>query len=189
MDDLRQTITDRDHVLGPSEAPVTLVEYGDFECPHCGRTYPLVKRLLDRAGSELRFVFRHYPINVGHAHAQIAAEASEAAGAQGRFWEMAHVLFENQLALDTPALEGYAVRLGLDVRRFRHEMEGRVHSARVAEDVQGGDDSGVIWTPTFFVNGSLFRAPAEFDALARAVDEARRKTSVGRSATWGRRVR
>ena len=176
-DALSQAVTDSDHVLGPSDAPVTLVKYGDFECPHCGRTYPLVKRLLQTKDRGLRFVFRHYPVNVVHAHAQLAAEASEAAAAQGRFWEMADVLFENQLALDVDALEGYAIRIGLDVGRFRREMEARVHADGVAEDVEGGEESGVNWTPTFFINGARFGAAADFDTLVQALDEARSAAS------------
>jgi protein-disulfide isomerase len=174
---LRQPITERDHVLGSLDAPVTLVEYGDFACPYCGRAYPLVKRLVEKCGGGVSYIFRHYPIDFGHGPAQLAAEASEAAAAQGRFWEIADLLFENQLALDARALEGYARRIALDVERFRHDLEARVHVARVAEDVTGAEASGVSWRPTFFVNGALLGVAAEFDALSRAMDEAWRQTS------------
>jgi protein-disulfide isomerase len=166
-------LSDRDHRLGSPDATVALVEYGDFECPHCGRAYPVIKRLIRELDGALLFVFRHYPINVGHARAQLAAEAAEAAAAQGRFWEMVDLLFENQDALDAASLESYAERIGLDVARFRLELETHVHVDRIAGDVEGAEKSGVTWTPTFFINGSLFGAAADFDDLAGALDEAR----------------
>jgi formate-nitrite transporter family protein len=174
---LRQPLSDRDHRLGSRDAPVTLVMYGGFECLYCGRAYPIMKRLLRDADGGLLVVFRHYPLNVGHAHAQLAAEAAEAAAAQGRFWEMADLLFENQAALDAGSLESYAAQVGLDVARFRRELETHVHAARVTEDLEGGEQSGVSWTPTFFINGALFGAAADFDALAEALGQAREAAS------------
>lgn len=142
-----------DHVRGPDDAPVTLVEYGDFECPHCGRAEPIVRDLLAGFGADVRFVFRHLPLTDVHEHAQLAAESSEAAAAQDRFWEMHDLLFEHQDALELDDLVGYATELGLDVGRFTDELRGRRNALRVARDVQSAEQSGVIGTPTFFVNG------------------------------------
>jgi len=144
---------DVDHVRGPEDAPVTLVEYGDFECPHCGRAEPIVRDLLAGFGADVRFVFRHLPLTDVHEHAQLAAEASEAAAAQGRFWEMHDLLFRHQDALDFDGLVGYARDLGLDVDRFSDDLQSRRHALRVSRDVQSADQSGVAGTPTFFVNG------------------------------------
>jgi len=144
---------DVDHVRGPEDAPVTLVEYGDFECPHCGRAEPIVRNLLAGFGADVRFVFRHLPLTDVHEHAQLAAEASEAAAAQGRFWEMHDLLFRHQDALDFDGLVGYARDLGLDVDRFSDDLQSRRHALRVSRDVQSADQSGVAGTPTFFVNG------------------------------------
>jgi protein-disulfide isomerase len=143
----------RDHRQGPDDAPVTLVEYGDYECPSCGAAYPIVKAVQARLGDELRFVFRNFPLSEMHPHARLAAEAAEAAGAQGRFWEMHDLLFENQAALGGAALARYAGALGLDGRRFAADLEGRAFAARVDADVESGAYSGVNGTPTFFING------------------------------------
>jgi protein-disulfide isomerase len=178
---LRQPLTGHDHRLGSPDASVTLVMYGGFECLYCGRAYPVVKRLLGASNGGLLFVFRHYPLDVGHPHAQLAAEASEAAAAQGRFWEMADRLFENQHALDADSLESYATQVGLDVARFRSELQTHLHAPRVREDLEGGEGSGVSWTPTFFINGALYGAAADFDALADALDQAREAASRRRS--------
>jgi protein-disulfide isomerase len=142
-----------DHLRGPEDAPVTLVEYSDFECPHCGRAEPIVRDLLAGFGTDIRFVFRHLPLTDVHEHAQIAAEASEAAAAQGAFWEMHDLLFEHQDALGFGDLAGYARDLGLDAARFSDDLRGRRHALRVERDVQSADQSGVAGTPTFFVNG------------------------------------
>ncbi len=155
-------VGERDHVRGPASAPVTLVEYGDYECPHCGRAYPIVKQIQEAMGRRLRFVFRNFPLRESHAHAQSAAEAAEAAGAQGMFWEMHDRLFERQFALDDVSLREYALELGLDVERFRRELERRVYEPRVREDFRSGVISGVNGTPTFFVNGE--RYDDEWDA-------------------------
>lgn len=146
-------VGERDHARGPANAPVTLVEYGDYECPHCGRAYPIGKRVQESMGRRLRFVFRNFPLRESHPHAQGAAEAAEAAGAQGKFWEMHDRLFERQFALEDVSLAEYAQELGLDVARFRRELEGRVYEPRVREDFRSGVMSGVNGTPTFFING------------------------------------
>jgi protein-disulfide isomerase len=146
-------VTDRDHVIGPATAPVTLVEYGDYECPFCGAAHPVTKQLVRLLGDDLRFAFRHFPLTQIHPLAALAAEAAEAAGAQGRFWEMHDLLFENQPRLARQDLLGYARLLGLDVDRFALELERHVHRPRVREDFLSGVRSGVNGTPTFFVNG------------------------------------
>ena len=162
-------VGERDHVRGPSNAPVTLVEYGDYECPHCGRAYPIVKAVQGRVGNELRFVFRNFPLRESHPHAQRAAESAEAAGAQGRFWEMHDRLFERQFALDDEYLIEYAGDLGLDVERFRAELVGRVYEPRVREDFRSGVRSGVNGTPTFFINGVRYDGSWDRDSLLAAL--------------------
>ncbi len=127
--ELTLPVGDRDHLQGPPDAAVTLVEYGDYECPHCGRAYPIVKEVQKQMGRRLRFVYRNFPLRDSHPYAQHAAEAAEAAGAQGKFWEMHDRLFERQFALDDDALIEYAGDLGLDVARFRRELAGRVQRA------------------------------------------------------------
>jgi protein-disulfide isomerase len=144
---------ERDHILGPADAPVTLVEYGDYECPFCGAAHPIVKALIAAMGGDLRFVFRHFPISTVHPHAEVAAEAAEAAGAQGRFWEMHDLLFENQDRLDAAHMIAFAEALRLDVERFERELAARVYQPRVREDFMSGVRSGVNGTPTFYVNG------------------------------------
>jgi protein-disulfide isomerase len=149
-------IDKRDHVRGPSDAAITLVEYGDYECPHCGRAYPAVKAIQEQLGDKLRFVFRNFPLAQLHPHAELAAETAEAAAAQGKFWEMHGALFEHQRAFELEDLVGYASQLGLDAKRIVHDLERRVHRARVEEDFISGARSGVNGTPTFFINGVRF---------------------------------
>jgi formate-nitrite transporter family protein len=146
-------VSDRDHSLGPAGAPVTLVEYGDFECPYCGRAYPVVEGVRRRMGDNLRFVFRHFPLSEAHPHAQHAAEAAEAAGAQGRFWEMHDVLFHNQRALEDADLLIHAENIGIDAQRVARELAAGTYTKKVRDDFRGGVRSGVNGTPTFFVNG------------------------------------
>jgi NhaA family Na+:H+ antiporter len=145
----------RDHVRGRTDAPVTLAEYGDFQCPYCGEAYPVVLDLLERFGEKLRFVFRHLPLPDLHPHAAAAAEAAEAAAAQGRFWEMHDRLFTHQLQLSDAELRGHAEAIGLDVERFDRELREGVHKGRVEEDSRSGARSGVPSTPRFFVNGMI----------------------------------
>jgi len=146
-------IQDDDHIAGSDTAAVTVVAYCDFECPYCGRAYPIIKRLRTRLTDRLRFVFRHFPLIHKHPLTQQAAEAAETADAQGRFWPMYDLLFEHQEALENRHLLVYAEHLGLDVGRFEQELVGRVHEQRVNRDVRSGRGSGVTGTPTFFVNG------------------------------------
>jgi Na+:H+ antiporter, NhaA family len=161
----------RDHVLGSPAAPVTLVEYGDFQCPYCGEAYPVVQELRQRFGDQLRFVFRHMPLADLHPRAPFAAEAAEAAGAQGRFWEMHDRLFEHQHQLDDAELRGHAAAVGVeDGERFDAELRDGVHAARVDEDLQSGARSGVPSTPGFFVNGVIHLGSASYAELAEAID-------------------
>src|SRR5829696_5460791 len=161
----------RDHVRGGADAPVTLVEYGDFQCPYCAEAYPVVRELQERFGEELRFVFRHMPLADLHPRAPFAAEAAEAAGAQGRFWEMHDRLFEHQLQLDDDELRGHADAVGVDdAARFDAELRERVYQARVAGDLASGAHSGVPSTPRFFVNGLIHLGSASYGELFEAID-------------------
>src|ERR1700730_4102488 len=150
---LAPLVSQRDHQLGPETAPVTLVEYGDYECPYCGEAYPIVKEIQRRLGDRLRFVFRNFPLAQSHPHAEHAAEAAEAAAAQEKFWEMHDYLFEHQQALDDAHLVQYAAALHLDKEMFVREMTEHVHTNRVHEDFMSGVRSGVNGTPTFFTIG------------------------------------
>ena len=159
----------RDHIQGPIDAPVALLEYGDYECPYCGQAYPVIKAIQERLGDRLCFAFRNFPLTNSHPHAQHAAEAAEAAGAQGKFWEMHDLLFENQEALDDENLAEYAATLRLDARRLIDEVLTGVHSARVREDFRSGARGGVNGTPTLFING--VRHEGGLDALLAALIE------------------
>jgi protein-disulfide isomerase len=163
---------DRDHIQGPADAAVTLLEYGDYECPFCGAAYPIVKEAQSRMGDRLRFVFRNFPISTSHPHAERAAEAAEAAASQGRFWPMHDLLYENQKRLDDADLHDYAKQLGLDVDAFDHDLAGHVHAERVREDFMSGVRSGVNGTPTFYVNGSRHDGGYELESLLAALERA-----------------
>ena len=169
---LTSPVSHHDHADGPADAPVTLVEYGDFECSHCGQAYPIVKELQERLRGRLRFVFRNFPLTHSHPHALVAAEAAEAAGAQQKFWEMHDTLFEHQRALDDAHLEKYAQAIGLDVKRFDKEMEDGKHAARVREDFMSGVRSGVNGTPTFFINGVRYDGSWDAEPLIEALEAA-----------------
>jgi Na+/H+ antiporter NhaA len=176
----------RDHVRGPDDAPVTLVEYGDFECPYCGQAESVIRELLDSFGDELRYVWRHLPLNDVHLRAQLAAEASEAGSAQGSFWEYYDALFAHQDALDPRALGGYAQELGLDTERFWEELRRHEYMQRVAQDVASADASGVSGTPTFFINGRRHSGAYDVETLTEAVRAARWRAnllSVAREGT------
>jgi len=163
---------DRDHVRGPSDAPVTLVEYADFECPFCGQAEPIVREVLADFG-DIRYVWRHLPLIDVHPHAQLAAEAAEAAARQGAFWAMHDLLLDHQGALLTPDLVAYAEQLGLDVPRFTGDLRRHAGAARVAQDVEGADLSGVSGTPTFFLNGRRHHGAYDIASLSDAVRLAR----------------
>jgi protein-disulfide isomerase len=163
---------DRDHIQGPPEAAVTLVEYGDYECPYCGAAYPIIKEVQERMGERLRFVFRNFPITTSHPHAEQAAEAAEAAAAQGRFWEMHDLLYENQQHLGGKDLRAYAEQLGLEVEPFDQELAEHVHADRVHEDFMSGVRSGVNGTPTFYINGSRHDDSYDLETLLAALERA-----------------
>jgi Na+/H+ antiporter NhaA len=167
----------RDHLRGPKKAPVTLVEYGDFECPYCGRAEPAIRELLADFG-DVRYVWRHLPLIDVHPHAQLAAEAAEAAAAQGAFWEMHDTLLNHQDELRPGDLIGYAADLGLDPERFAKDLRTHAHAARVAEDVDTADLGSVSGTPTFFVNGQRHHGAYDIDSLSQAVRTARAVAAI-----------
>jgi Na+/H+ antiporter NhaA len=168
---------ERDHIRGPLDAPVTLVEYGDFECPYCGRAEPVVRELLREVG-DVRYVWRHLPLNDVHPHAQMAAEAAEAAANQDAFWEMHDLLFDHQDALEPDDLMSYAGQLGLDAERFMDDLSNRAGVARLADDVDSADLSGVSGTPTFFVNGRRHYGAYDIETLKNAVRLARARAAI-----------
>ena len=163
---------DRDHIEGPADAPVTLVQYGDYECPFCGAAYPIIKEVQARMCKKLRFVFRNFPITTSHPNAERAAEAAEAAGAQGMFWQMHDHLYENQRHLRDDDLHSYAEALGLVVDVFDKEMAEHVHADRIHEDFMSGVRSGVNGTPTFFINGARHDDSYELETLLSALERA-----------------
>jgi protein-disulfide isomerase len=163
-------VSARDHVQGPADAPVTLVEFGDFECPYCAAAHVIVKKVQEIMDDQLRFVFRHFPLTQIHPHAEPAAEASEAAGAQGQFWEMHDLLYENQPLLDPPHLVAYAEELGLEIERFVRELETGIYRERVREDFLSGVRSGVNGTPAFFINGLRYDGSWDIAPLVEALE-------------------
>jgi len=158
-----------DHTDGPADAPLVLLEYGDYQCSTCGEAQPIVAEVRERLGSRLRFVFRHFPLDQ-HEHAREAAAAAEGAAEQGRFWPMHHLLFEHQRALAPENLKSYAAKLGLDVARFTRGLETGAHDARVEIDIESGEKSGVNGTPTFFVNGVRHDDDWDPDTLIAALE-------------------
>ena len=172
-------VTADDHVLGPADAPVTLVEYGDYECPFCRGAFRDVHRLLDRYPGKIRFVFRNFPIAQVHPHAEQAAEAAEAAGAQGKFWDMYELLLQDTAGLDLDSLLGYADRLGLDAARFRNEVIGNVYAEKISRDICEGISNGVNQTPKFYVNGRRIDGKVPMEGLVDAVRDAVEAASPG----------
>jgi len=166
---LKPPLSERDHIKGPAEAQIELVEYGDFECPHCGRAALVVNQLTEEMGDRLRFAFRHFPLSKMHPHARLAAQAAEAAGAQGKFWEMHDLLFANASALEPQNLVEYATLLELDIARFESELAAETYTGRVQEDVASGVRSGVNGTPTFFVNGKRHNGGYTIESLQEGI--------------------
>ena len=160
----------RDHVAGPGDAAITLVEYGDFQCPYCRQAYPIVKQLREQLGTRLRFAFRNFPLTRIHPNAQHAAEAAEAAAAQGAFWQMHDRLFERQFALEDENLVEYATELGLDADRLAGELAAGTHRDRVRDDFMSGMKSGVNGTPTFFINGVRHDGSYDLESLLAAME-------------------
>lgn len=168
---------DVDHLRGPVDAPVTLVEYGDFECPYCGQAEPVLRELVNNFGEDITFVFRHLPLDEVHPHARLAAEASEAAAAQGNFWQMHDILMNHQKGLSEEAILGYAHDLGLDVEKFLRDLRERRHAARIARDIESADESGAAGTPTFFLNGRRYVGTHDLGSMTTAVEDELTRTA------------
>lgn len=176
MSRLTQSVSVHDHAEGPADAALTLVEYGDYQCPYCGAAYPVVKEVQKTLGKKLRFVFRNFPLTQAHPYALIAAEAAEAAALQGKFWEMHDLLFEEQHLLKPEIIPAWANRIGLNVVQFGNDIKKDVVEKRIQEDRRSGIRSGVNGTPTFFVNGSRYDGPPDYNSLLKELSgEARRK--------------
>jgi len=173
---------ERDHIRGSEDAPVTFVEYGDYQCPYCGLAEVIIRELLESFGDDLRYVWRNLPLNDVHPNAQMAAEAAEAAGAQGKFWEMHDKLIDHQDELSPRDLGRYAEELDLDMNRFRDELRRHEHAERIAEDVGTADASGVAGTPTFFINGRRHHGSYDAEILAREVRAARARVRAREKA-------
>jgi len=162
-------VSAQDHIQGPSDAPVTLVEYGDYQCPYCGEAHPVVKRLQKALGKQLRFVFRNFPLTQAHPYAMIAAELAEAAGLQGKFWQMHDWIFEHQDDLEPDILPSWAEKVGLDLTEFGNASKQEAVTKRILEDVEGADGSGVDGTPCFFINGTRYDGETDYDSLRTAL--------------------
>ena len=171
MAELKIPVSSKDHVQGDEHAPAVLVEYGDYQCPHCGHAYPIVKRVQKHFGKRLGFVFRNFPLNEIHPNAEAAAESAEFAGANGKFWEMHDGIFENQGSLSLPMLVELAKELGLPETDLGAALTSREFASRVKSDFIGGARSGVNGTPTFFINGERFDGPPDFEDIVAAIDE------------------
>ena len=183
LQDLAEDVDpERDHIRGPESAPVTLIEYGDYECPYCGQAEVVIRELLDEFGDELRYVWRHLPLNDVHTHAPLAAEAAEAAGAQGEFWGMHDKLLATQDELTGRDLKRYAEELELDLDRFVDDIHGHEHAERIGDDVASADASGVAGTPSFFINGRRHSGAYDIETLTRAVRAARGRARISEKA-------
>jgi protein-disulfide isomerase len=167
---------DRDHVRGPHRAAITVIEFGDFECPYCGQAEPVVRELL--VDTTIRYVWRHLPLTDVHPRAQLAAEAAEAAAAQGAFWPMHDLLLRHQNALARDDLLRYAKRLDLDAARFGNDLDVGAHTTRIAQDVESADLSGVSGTPTFFINGQRHYGAYDIDTLTAAINAERQRLAA-----------
>jgi protein-disulfide isomerase len=162
----------RDHIRGPINAPITLIEYGDYQCPFCGAAHPIVQSVRQTMGERMRFVFRHFPLTTVHPFAELAAEAAEAAGAQKKFWPMHDTLYENQDRLDPPALLTYAQAVGIELEAFAEDLRSHAHNKKVREDFMSGVLSGVNGTPSFFINDLRYNGPWDLQHLLAAVQAA-----------------
>ncbi len=178
---LKPPVGKSDHAQGTADSPVTLVEYGDYECPHCGRAYPIVKAVLRHFGPRLRFVFRNFPLTESHPHAALAAAAAEAAGDHGKFWEMHDLLYEHQDRLEAPDLLKYASQLGIRSAGFLDDVRSEEKAERVRSDFMSGVRSGVNGTPTFFVNGMRYDGPWDYADLVATIDASMRGSGVART--------
>jgi protein-disulfide isomerase len=177
---LKVPVGPRDHALGDEHAPITLVEYGDYECPHCGRAHPIVQEVLRHFGAQMRFVYRHFPLTQIHPFAESAAETAEFAGAHKRFWQMHNGLFENQLQLGLPLFLELTRLMGLSTAELQTALETGLYTSKVRSDFTGGVRSGVNGTPTFFINGHRHNGAYELEDLVSAIES--ELSSVGSSA-------
>ena len=168
--DLAVPLDARDHAQGPENAPVTLVEYGDYECPTCGQAFPIVKQLRQTLSDQLRLIFRHFPQSNIHPHASVAAQAAEAAGAQKKFWPMHDMLFEHQTEFDEVDFAQLALRAGVELYQFEADMASERFAGKVLRDYEGGVISGVKKTPTLFINGRKYTGPLEYEALFASIN-------------------
>ena len=168
---LTPPVSARDHAQGPANAPLTLVEYGDYQCPYCGAAYPVVKQLQKAFGKKLRFVFRNFPLTQAHPYALIAAEAAEAAALQGKFWEMHDLIYERQEILEADILPRWAQEVGLDLEKFGTAIRQGDITKRIKEDRMSGINSGVNGTPSFFINGTRHDDAPDYDSLAAALEQ------------------
>ena len=176
---LKNVVTERDHISGAPDAPVTLLEYGNFECIHCGRAYPIIKEVQKRLAENLRFVFRHFPTVRTHPHSLRAAEASEASGAQGKFWEMHDQLFMHQQALEDHDLSRYARRIGLDGEKFAYDMVQNTFLEQIQTDYDRSlFDEHVTGTPTFYINDVRYTGATNVESLLLAIKQADTKGSI-----------
>jgi protein-disulfide isomerase len=171
MSELSTPVTERDHAEGSADAPITLVEYGDYQCPYCRLAYPVVKELQKKLGKNLRFVFRNFPLTQAHPLAEIAAQVAEAAATLGKFWPMHDVIYENQNELSPDALAAWAKDLGLDEKKMEAALNSPAIAKRIKEDRMSGIRSGVNGTPTFFINGARHDGAPDYASLLEAVEE------------------
>ena len=167
---LTQPVSERDHAEGPANAPLTLVEYGDYQCPYCGAAYPVVKRLQKTLGKNLRFVFRNFPLTQAHEYAMIAAEAAEAAALLGKFWPMHDIIYEHQNELSPEALAQWGLKLGLSDEQLEKALEQPEIAKRIKEDRQSAIRSGVNGTPTFYINGSRYDGVPDYESMLSTLE-------------------
>ena len=172
MAKLKPPVSEQDHVTGSLQSPVTLVEYGDFQCPHCGAAYPIVKQIVKDYKERMAFVFRHFPLAEAHPYAQAAAVASEAAANQGKFWQMHALIFENQHMLGVEMLLQLAESLKLDMKKFEHDFKDPKLFKKVEDQFESGILSGVNGTPSFYINGTKYNDSYDYDSLTKAIDHA-----------------
>jgi protein-disulfide isomerase len=178
VDSLAIPVSERDHARGEPDAPVTLVQYGDYECPDCAAAFPIVARLRETLNARLRFVFRNFPQNSIHPHASVAAQAAEAAGAQGKFWAMHDLLYAHQATLADHTMDEFALKLGLEINKFKADLSSERFARRVREDSEGGQRSGVKGTPTLFINGMRYRGEVAYAPMLAAIESALRAAAT-----------
>ncbi len=171
MPKLKPPVNKNDHAQGSADAPVTLTEYGDFQCPHCGAAHPMIKKIQQSFGKKLKFVFRHFPLSNVHEYAQIAAVAAEAAGRQNKFWEMHDIIFEHQSDLGDDIWPVFAQKLKLKIPAFEKDMDDPALSEKVESDFESGIRSGVNGTPSFYINGDKYNGDYDFESLSEAISK------------------